>query len=218
MQFKLSIVLLVAPFLVAATTHGNQVDDIAARDSVAIIDPSSFGLKVTEWTDLDDNWQFAVVHGNSSGGGHIAKRSTPLDWYRAHWGSTSPALVDKYTSRQACLGVGARFTGEVIRKNVGDACNAIIKKVPGATIADDGWTLLNRMGLTDTSAKPAYLQFVFAVLNNDVKPTVQLCQSAMDFLLGSACMQHDNSQGGLMAIGESFLVGFNPQDTGEQNL
>ncbi|KAI0837200.1 hypothetical protein F5Y06DRAFT_297988 [Hypoxylon sp. FL0890] len=217
MQFKLSTVLVVAPLLMPAATHGSSVVNIATRTPRNVIDLPSFDLKETDWTSYHDkwHWHFAVVHSNSSGNGHIAKRSTPLDWYRAHWGSTSPALVDKYNSRQACLRVGARFTGETIRKHVGDACNAIINKVPGATIADDGWTLLNRMGLTDTSAKPGYLH---AVLNNDVKPTVQLCQSAIDFLLGSACMQNDNSQGGLMAVAESFLVGYNPQDMKEQGL
>ncbi|KAI1771122.1 hypothetical protein F4818DRAFT_445453 [Hypoxylon cercidicola] len=209
MQFKTSTVLIAAHLLVAATAH---------EVSVTTIDPSSFGLNITLWTALDDDWSFAVVHGNRSGDGHIAKRTKPLDWLRAHWGSTTPALVDKYNSRQACLGVGARFPGELIRSHVGDACHAIINRVPGATIADGSWTLLNRMGLTDSSAQPAYLQFVFAVLNNDIKPTEQLCESAIEYLLGSACMKDDGSQGALMAIGKSFLVGFNPQDLKEDGL
>ncbi|KAI4865243.1 hypothetical protein F4820DRAFT_469900 [Hypoxylon rubiginosum] len=220
MQFKLSTVLAVAPLLLAATTYGNPVDNMEARAPVKTVDPPQVDSKTAQWTDLDENWKFTVVHGDGSGGdGRISKRWTkPQDWLNAHWQDSSPALVDKYDSRQACLGVGAKFTGAVVRKNVGDACNAIISKVPGSTIADDGWTILNRMGLADITGGPAYLQFVFAVLNNDVKPTVQLCQSAIEFLLGSECMKKDQSQGGMMAVAESFIVGFNPQVKGEPGL
>lgn len=210
-----------------------------ARAPVKTVDPPQVDSKTAQWTDLDENWKFTVVHGDGSGGdGRISKRWTkPQDWLNAHWQDSSPALVDKYDSRQACLGVGAKFTGAVVRKNVGDACNAIISKVPGSTIADDGWTILNRMGLADITGGPAYLQFVLsvfsllchnrtrirltptsAVLNNDVKPTVQLCQSAIEFLLGSECMKKDQSQGGMMAVAESFIVGFNPQVKGEPGL
>ncbi|XXG96409.1 hypothetical protein Hte_002691 [Hypoxylon texense] len=220
MQFSLSTVLAVAPLLLSATTYGNPVDNMEARAPVKTIDPPQLGSQTAQWTDLDENWKFAKVHGDGSGeDGQIVKRWTkPLDWLNSHWQDSSAALVDKYDSRQACLGVGATFSGAIVRKNVGDACNAIIHQIPGATIADDGWTILNRMGLTDISGGPAYLQFVFATLNNDVKPTVQLCQSAIEFLLGSECMKKDKSQGGIMAIAESFIVGFNPQVRGEPGL
>ncbi|KAI1769899.1 hypothetical protein F4818DRAFT_446748 [Hypoxylon cercidicola] len=220
MQFKLSAVLAVAPVLLAATAHGNPVDNIVARAPAQAVEPPKLGSDKAKWTDLDENWKYTVVYGDGSGGdGQISKRWTkPKDWINAHWQQTTAALVDKYDSRQVCLGVGATFGGGIIRKNVGDACNAIINKVPGATIADDGWTILNRMGLTDFNGGPAYLQFVFASLNSDVKPTVQLCQSAMEFLLGSECMKKDKSQGGIMEIAESFIVGFNPQVNGEPGL
>lgn len=149
----------------ATTTLGNPVDTMVTRDTVKTIDPPPVGATNAKWTDLDENWQYTVVHGDGSGDGHISKRWTkPKDWFQAHWGDTLPALVDKYDSRQACLGVGATFSGAIVRKNVGDACSAIINRVPGATIADDGWTILNRMGLTDISGGPAYLQFVLLVL------------------------------------------------------
>ncbi|KAH9997672.1 hypothetical protein F4779DRAFT_170588 [Xylariaceae sp. FL0662B] len=222
MQFKLSTVLAVVPLWLAATTYGSPVDNAAAGALEKRVQLPSLDLEKAQWTDLGDNWQFTKVQGSDGPGGdgqQITKRWTkPMDWLNAHMKDSSAGLVDKYDSRKLCLDAGTQFTGTIIRKNIGDACNALINRVPGATLADDGWTFLNRMGMTDISGGPAYLQFVFATLNKDVKPTVQLCQSAIDGLLGSECMKKDKSKGGLMAIGKSFLVGFNPQVNGEPNL
>ncbi|KAI1409069.1 hypothetical protein F5Y13DRAFT_203893 [Hypoxylon sp. FL1857] len=216
MQFKLSMVLVVAPFMPAALAQGGLVDDMAAQTPTSIINSSSLAFNPTEWTALDDGWHFTGIYRDKSGDGHIARRSTPTDWFQAHWGSTTPVLVDNFKSRLVCFSTGARLADNIIRKNVDGACNAIINKVPDATIADNRWVLLKIMGITDASGEPAYLQFIFSVLNNDIKPTVQLCQSALYSLLGSECTQNKNSQGGLIAIGESFLVGFIPQDIKEQ--
>ncbi|KAI0007738.1 hypothetical protein F4779DRAFT_619246 [Xylariaceae sp. FL0662B] len=175
-----------------------------------------------EWQDLGDGWKMTTISSDQAKrGGLIAKRTytSPKDWFNDHWKNWGVDVnVGGYNSRQICMEGGAVFVGEVIRANAGNACRLLVNKVPGATLADNGWIVLNKWGLKDEKGNSGYVQFLLGVINLDVKPTQAFCDLALDQLMNLNCMKDDDSQGALMAIANSFMVGFNPQGQNEGTI